>query len=138
MALQVKLYSVSQEDGKPEYINPLPAKIDNTYASFRVFLEEEGLIEFSFDFWMIEDKKRMLQKFEKRNSIAVQVHVIPKVGLGDPTAKRRRINECCELPIETAQNINPKPPQFLDLDTGDVCLQEPSSSTRSVLEEVAA
>jgi hypothetical protein len=65
MALQVKLYSIPQEDGEMEYISLLPAKIDDTYASFRVFLEEEGLTEFSFDFWMIEDKKRMLQKFEK-------------------------------------------------------------------------
>jgi hypothetical protein len=128
MALQVKLYSVPQEDGEPEYISPIPAKIDDTYASFRVFLEEEGLIEFSFDFWMIEDKKRMLQKSEKWNSIAAQVHVIPKVGLGDPAAKRRRIDECCDLPTETAQ----------DLDSGDDCPQEPSSSTRSVPKEVAA
>jgi hypothetical protein len=138
MALQVKLYSVLQEDGEPEYINPLPTKIDDTYTFFRVFLEEEGLIEFSFDFWMIEDKKRMLQKFEKWNSIAAQVHVIPKVGLGDLAAKRRRIDECCDLPTETTQDTNPKPPQFLDLDSGDDCPQEPSSSTRSVPEEVAA
>jgi hypothetical protein len=120
MALQVKLYSIPQEDGEPEYISPLPAKIDDTYASFRVFLEEEGLIEFSFNFWMIEDKKRMLQKFEKWNSIAAQVHVIwaiaaqvhviSKVGLGDPAAKRRRIDEYCNLPTETAQDTNPKPP----------------------------
>jgi hypothetical protein len=108
MALQVKLYYVLQEDSKPEYISPLPAKIDDTYASFRVFLEEEGLIlEFSFDFWMIEDKKRMLQKFEKWNSIAAQVHAIPKVGLDDPVAKRRRIDKCCDLPTETTQDTNP-------------------------------
>jgi hypothetical protein len=106
MALQVKLYFVPQEDGEPEYISPLPAKIDDTYASFRVFLEEEDLREFSFDFWMIEDKKQMLQKFEKWNSIAVQVHVIPKVGLGDLAAKRRRIDECCDLPTETAQILS--------------------------------
>jgi hypothetical protein len=31
-----------------------------------------------------------------------------------------------------------KPPQFLDLDSGDDCPQEPSSSIRSVPEEVAA
>ena len=37
MALQVKLYSVLQEDGEPKYINPLPAKIDDTYVSFRIF-----------------------------------------------------------------------------------------------------
>ena len=49
MALQVKLYCVSQADGEPEYINPLPY-IDDTYTFFRIFLEEEGLIEFSFDF----------------------------------------------------------------------------------------
>jgi hypothetical protein len=115
MALQVKLYSVPQEDGEPEYISPLPAKIDDTYASFRVFLEEEGLIEFSFDFWMIEDKKQMLQKFEKWNSIAMQVHVIPNVGLGDPATTRRCINECCDLPTETAQDINPKNVVFIKM-----------------------
>ena len=87
---------------------------------------------------MIEDKKRMLQKFEKWNSIAAQVHVISKVGLGDPTAKQRCIDKCCSLPIETAQDTNPKPPQFLDLDSGDDCPQEPSSSTRIVPEEVTA
>jgi hypothetical protein len=39
--------------------------------------------------------------------------MIPKVGLGDPTAKQRRIDEYCDLPTKTAQDTNPKPPQFL-------------------------
>jgi hypothetical protein len=59
---------------------------------------------------MIKDKKWRLQKFEKWNLIAVQVHVIPKVGLGNPAAKQRCIDKCCDLPTETAQDINPKPP----------------------------
>ena len=63
--------------------------------------------------------------------------MIPKVGLSNPAAKQRRIDECCNIPTETTQITNPKPPQFLDLDGGDDCPQEPSSSTRSVLEEVA-
>jgi hypothetical protein len=39
----------------PEYQSPLSATKDDTFATFINFLENEGLIDFAFDFWIPDD-----------------------------------------------------------------------------------
>jgi hypothetical protein len=55
----VKLYSLADESALLEYVSPLMATVNDTLASFRLFLEREGLIDYNFDFWISKDKKCM-------------------------------------------------------------------------------
>jgi hypothetical protein len=47
MALKVRLYSLAEEYSTYEYMSLLSAAKDVTYITFRVFLENEGLIYFA-------------------------------------------------------------------------------------------
>lgn len=76
MALKVKLYTIDDEESAPEFQSPLPATKEDTYATFRLFLESEGLVDFPFDFWLPDDKIRCLPKFEKFNAVGGEVFVI--------------------------------------------------------------
>jgi hypothetical protein len=69
MALRVKLYTIENKATTLEYQSPLPARTDDTLATFRTFLEGEGLVDFPFDFWIPNDKKRCLHKFERFNAL---------------------------------------------------------------------
>jgi hypothetical protein len=42
---------------------------DDTFATFRTFLENEGLVDFAFDFWIPNNKKRLLQRFKRFNVV---------------------------------------------------------------------
>jgi hypothetical protein len=67
MAFTVKLYSLADESALLEYVSTLTATVNDTLISFRLFLEGEGLIDYPFDFWVSEDKKCMIQRFEQWN-----------------------------------------------------------------------
>jgi hypothetical protein len=93
MALKVRLYSLADKFSAPEYVSPLSAALDDTYATFRIFMENEGLIDFGFDFWVAEDQKRMLPRFEKFNPIGGEVFVISKSTSTHDLSKRRRLED---------------------------------------------
>jgi hypothetical protein len=50
MALKVKLFTIDNELNTPEYQSPLSATWDDTFATFRISLKNEGLVNFAFDF----------------------------------------------------------------------------------------
>jgi hypothetical protein len=52
----VKLYAIIHEEDVPEYIGPLSANANDTYAQFWVFLETKGFLNWPFNFWVKEDK----------------------------------------------------------------------------------
>jgi hypothetical protein len=92
-ALTVTLFSVAEEFTDAEYLSLLLTTTEDTYATFRVLLEREGLVDYLFDFWIKSDKKRMLTRFEKSNGIREEVYVIPRVDTAAETCKRRRLDE---------------------------------------------
>ena len=50
MAFKVKLYTIDNDENVHEYQSPLSTTKDNTYATFWLFLEGEGLVDFPLDF----------------------------------------------------------------------------------------
>jgi hypothetical protein len=50
MAVKVKLYAITDKACGPEFIGPIFAGPDETYAKFQEFLEKEGILEWPFDF----------------------------------------------------------------------------------------
>jgi hypothetical protein len=88
MALTVTLFFVADEFTNTEYLSLLLATIEITYATFRVLLEGEGLMDYPFEFWIKGDKKCMLIRFEKFNAVRGEVYVIPRVDAAIETSSR--------------------------------------------------
>ena len=59
MAIKVKLFAITGEEDVPEYIRSLSANTSDSYAEFWIFLETKGLLDWSFYFWIAEDKQRV-------------------------------------------------------------------------------
>ena len=90
MAFKVKLYTIKNKLGAPEYQSPLFATKNDTFATFRVFFEDEGLVDFAFDFWIQDDKKHLLERFEKFNIVGEEVFIIHRRDFNPKLAKKRR------------------------------------------------
>jgi hypothetical protein len=110
MAFKVTLFSIADEFSKPEYQSPLSATKDDTYATFRGFLEGEGLVDFPLDFWIAGDKKRMLPRFERFNAVGEKVVVIPKADVGLELCKKRKAAEVRAVVLDSECNT----PEFLE------------------------
>jgi hypothetical protein len=70
MALTVTLFFVADEFTNTEYLSLLLATIEITYATFRVLLEGEGLMDYPF------------------NAVRGEVYVIPRVDAAIETSSR--------------------------------------------------
>jgi hypothetical protein len=134
MALKVRLYSLADEFSAPEYVSPLSTAPDDTYATFRVFLENEGLIDFGFDFWIAEDQKRMLPRFKKFNPIGGEVFVICKSTSTHDLSKRRRLED--PAVVLDSVEVAVEPPSFPNVKDEDGEPLQSASSSRIVGKEV--
>ena len=96
----------------PEYVSPLIAAKEDTYATFRVFLENEELLDFAFDFWIAKEKKRMPQRFEKFNLVGAEIFVICKSS-GTPEVSKRRTLDDLAIVFNSVDDVV-EPPSFPD------------------------
>jgi hypothetical protein len=80
LAVKVKLYAITDEACGLEFIGPVSAALDETYAKFQEFLWKEGILEWPFEFWETEEKCRLFPKLERFNAIGSIVFVIPRGG----------------------------------------------------------
>jgi hypothetical protein len=115
MAFTVKLYSLVDELTLPEYVSLLMATVNDTLASFRLFLEGEGLIDYPFDFWVSEDKKCMIQWFKRWNRVTPEVFVIPWEEFAWGRNKRRRTDEDSAIVFGSCDGF-PEPTKFPSCD----------------------
>jgi hypothetical protein len=111
MALRVKLYSLPDDLSDPKYVGPLPANNNDTYAQFREFLEKEGLLDWPFDFWVVENKCRLPSKFEKFNAIGTEVFVAQRSKVEGGPSKRQKIGESLSAVLDPTMNV-PEPVEF--------------------------
>jgi NADPH-dependent glutamate synthase beta subunit-like oxidoreductase len=133
MAFKVRLYTIQNEVSALEYQSPLSATKDDTFATFRVFLENEGLVDFAFNFWIPDDKKRMLQRFERFNTNAEKVFVIHRGDLGVDSAKQRKVTDKRAVVLDSKCALT----EWLDtaVEKDDIEVLEPGSSSRAFEED---
>jgi hypothetical protein len=115
MAFIVKLYSLADESALPEYVSPLTATVNDTLASFRLFLEGEGLINYPFYLWVLEDKKCMIQRFERWNRVTPEMFVIPREESASGRNKCQRIDEDSAIVFDSCNGF-PEPTEFPSCD----------------------
>ena len=131
MAFKVTLYLIVDEFSHLEYQSLLLATKDDTYATFRRFLEGKGLVDFEFDLRIIGDKKCMLPRFEKFNTVEDKVFVIPKVNAGIEVGKKQKVAGVDEHNIVLDSEGNTS--NFLEIDAANNNDAEPmqlASSSR--------
>jgi hypothetical protein len=83
----------------------------NMFATFRIFLQEEGLVDFQFDFWIIDDKKWMLQRFERFNIVGEEVCVIQQTSVDEDVSEKRKVIEDHAIVLDS----HCSPPDGLDI-----------------------
>jgi len=101
LTLKTKLYSLADDNARPELLSPFFCQAGDTYAELRLRLEEGGCVDWPFEFWDFDDECRIRKRFEAMNPVTERVYVIPAVeeDAGGP-AKRCRI----EIRGETGSN----------------------------------
>ena len=90
---RITLWTLEGEGADPEYFGKVNIGGASTLQALRIALETNDALEWPFDFWDAEDKRRVRKKLERLNGFEKEVHVI-KVAEGDlPGNKRRRLEE---------------------------------------------
>lgn len=62
-----------------------------TYAALRSRLEENETLDWGFEFWDVEDKRRMRKKLERLNDISSDVYVIRVEDVKTDSNKLRQV-----------------------------------------------
>lgn len=76
LSLKTKLFTLVNDSALPELLCTFFFKVGDTYADLRVRLEECGCVDWSFDFWDLEEKCRIRKSFDAMNPVTDHVYVI--------------------------------------------------------------
>ena len=102
MADRLKIWTLEDEFAAPEVFDKVKALGEETLASLRVRLESEEVLDWPFDFWDVEDGRRIRRKVERLNEVAEDVYVIPSVEHDSRSGKRRRVEDGSHVGSEEA------------------------------------
>lgn len=93
MARLVKIWTLEDEFAAPEIFDKVKQEGAETLASLRVRLETEEVLDWEFDYWDVEDKRRIRKKVERLNDVEGDVYVIRSQGANEDPLKRRRLED---------------------------------------------
>ena len=113
-----------------QYMSSLFVAKDHTFATFRVFLENEGFIDFEFDFSIAKDQICLLPIFERFNAIGREVYIICKCERTLDQLKRRRCDEATVVLDSTYEVLESLSFPDSKQDDGDPMLPNSSSKVR--------
>ena len=73
----------------PELFDKVKQEGAQTLASLRLRLETEEVLDWDFEFWDVDDKRRIRKKVERLNDVSGDVYVICTTSPESDVAKRR-------------------------------------------------
>ena len=73
---RVTLWTLEEDFGDPEYFGKVDVGGASTLEAQRFTLESNDVLEWPFDFWDAEDKRRVRKKLECLNSFSGSIYVI--------------------------------------------------------------
>ena len=128
---RVTLWTLEAEDADPEYFGKVDLGGATTLEALRFTLESHDILEWPFDFWDEEDKRRVKKKLERLNGFSNSVHVI-RCAEGEFDPRKRRRTGDFVFPETTTQNTTPAEvaipaTQLLDAAEDEVLLHVSSS-----------
>ena len=96
------LWTLELEFSNAEYFGKVDVGGVTTLEALRFTLESNDILDWRFDFWDIEDKRRVRNELERLNGFSKQIHVIC-VGEGEINANKRRRVEHYSFLISTTE-----------------------------------
>ena len=90
---RITLWTLEDEFADPEYFGKVDVRGATTLEALRLTFESNDILEWAFDFWDVEDKRRIRKKLERLNGFTKLVHVIRlEEGKSDSTKRQRLAN----------------------------------------------
>ena len=87
---RITLWTLEDEFADPEYLGKVDVSGATTLEALRFTFESNDILEWAFDFWDVEDKRRIRKKLERLNGFTKLVHVIwLEEGKSDSTKRQR-------------------------------------------------
>lgn len=94
MALdRITLWTLEGDFADPEYFGKVDIGGASTLEALRVTLESNDVLEWPFEFWDTEDKRRVRKKLERLNAFSKDVYVIQAKEDLNEGNKRRRLRD---------------------------------------------
>ena len=88
---RITLWTLEEEGADLEYFGRVDTGVASTLEALRETLENKKKLDWPFEFWCAEDKRRVRKKLERLNSIPIEVHVIRLLEGDRDSSKRRRL-----------------------------------------------
>lgn len=107
MADRLKIWTLTGECAAPEVFDKVKALGEETLASLRVRLESEEVLDWPFNFWYVEDGRRIRRRVERLNEVAEDVYVTPTVEHEGRSGKRCRVEDGSHVGSEEAPGPSP-------------------------------
>jgi hypothetical protein len=126
---KVKFFCLEDENSTAELNGRVSCQPNESYSDFRGRLELAKCVEWSFDFWDVEDRCRIKSRMEDVDTIGTSVYVIRRdEGEEHDRAKRRRVEATGTSEDGLLFGVPDDMPQFPDNDPLDSV--EPIASSR--------
>ena len=91
---KVTLWTLESEAADPDYLGKLDMGGASTLEALRLLLESNDVLDWAFDFWDVEDRRRVRRKLERLNGFSREVHVIRSTNNTDGEgSKHRRLED---------------------------------------------
>ena len=75
-AEKVTIWTLESNASELEYLGKLDVEGASTLEALRLYFESNDMLEWAFNFWDVEDRRRMKKKLEWLNGFWREVHVI--------------------------------------------------------------
>jgi len=122
---------LEEEGADPEYFGKVDIGQALTLEALRTTLEKNEILEWPFEFWDAEDKRRIRKKLERLNNICPEVYAIRLDGGDNDFNKRRRLPDGCFVPT----SVECSPVTEVEVESLDPAVQFVGSSRVSGLED---
>ena len=95
-AEKVTVWTLESNAADAEYLGKLDVGRTSTLEALKSYLDSNEVLEWRFDFWDAEDRRRVRSKLERLNGFGKEVHVIRALGSdgnGADGNKHRRLGD---------------------------------------------
>ena len=101
---------------EPEYFGKVDVAGAATLEALRFTFESNDILEWAFDFWDIEDKRRVHKKLERLNGFTKEVHVIWLEGDSDSIKRQKLANGSFTVTIVDVVPVVEEAPTFTEVE----------------------
>ena len=127
---KVTLWMLEFEAADLDYLGKLDVGGASTLEALRLSLESNDVLDWAFDFWDVEDRRRVRRKLERLNGFSREVHVIRSANNTDSEGSKHRRLEDRMLHVSITEHALPveDEAQFVEVEEEDYDVPPVASS----------